>query len=84
MEKIPILIVAVFKSAVTIFGQVDVMVNNAGIAHEKNWDKMIATNFVGFLWISFHTTRCRSYADMANNGSGRLTEDNFITSQEKN
>ncbi|XP_041349277.1 15-hydroxyprostaglandin dehydrogenase [NAD(+)]-like [Gigantopelta aegis] len=38
---------AVFKSAVTIFGQIDVMVNNAGIAHERHWEKTIAINFNG-------------------------------------
>nr|KAG5693340.1 hypothetical protein BaRGS_017633 [Batillaria attramentaria] len=36
-----------FEAAVSTFGAVDICVNNAGIANEGIWDKMIAINQVG-------------------------------------
>ncbi|XP_041348203.1 15-hydroxyprostaglandin dehydrogenase [NAD(+)]-like [Gigantopelta aegis] len=36
---------ATFQSAVNSFGQIDVMVNNAGIMNDKTWELQIAINF---------------------------------------
>ncbi|XP_035824263.1 15-hydroxyprostaglandin dehydrogenase [NAD(+)]-like [Aplysia californica] len=37
---------AAFKEAVSTFGRVDVMVNNAGILTEPEWEKTIQINFL--------------------------------------
>lgn len=41
---------AAFQGAVSGFGRVDVMVNNAGIMNEGVWEKMIQINYTALVW----------------------------------
>ncbi|XP_005097429.1 15-hydroxyprostaglandin dehydrogenase [NAD(+)] isoform X2 [Aplysia californica] len=41
---------AAFQEAVSAFGRVDVMVNNAGIMNEGVWQKMIQINYTALVW----------------------------------
>ena len=36
-----------FQTTIKVFGKVDILCNNAGVADEINWKKMIAVNMVG-------------------------------------
>ena len=38
-----------FEATRDEFGVIDIVCNNAGIADEKNWKKMIAVNMVGYV-----------------------------------
>ena len=40
------------------FGKVDIVCNNAGLADEQNWKKMIAVNMVGSCDVSIITEVC--------------------------
>ncbi|GBM74802.1 15-hydroxyprostaglandin dehydrogenase [NAD(+)] [Araneus ventricosus] len=36
-----------FERVISIFGGIDVVINNAGIVDEQNWERMIDVNFIG-------------------------------------
>lgn len=36
-----------FQRTVDMFGRLDIVINNAGINNEKNWEKTIEVNLVG-------------------------------------
>ncbi|KAB0796089.1 hypothetical protein PPYR_10150 [Photinus pyralis] len=38
-----------FKKTVDVFNQLDIVVNNAAVIDEKNWEKNIAINLIGFV-----------------------------------
>lgn len=37
-----------FQRTVDMFGRLDIVINNAGINNEKNWEKTIEVNLVGY------------------------------------
>lgn len=71
----PVQITAMVEQAVSAFGRVDVLVNNAGIQHvqpveefpAEKWDAIIAIN----LSSAFHTIK-QTLAGMKDNGWGRI------------
>lgn len=36
-----------FQRTVDMFGRLDIVINNAGINNEKNWEKTVGVNLVG-------------------------------------
>lgn len=50
----PFLLIAVvfgadaFQRTVDMFGHLNIVINNAGINNEKNWEKTIEVNLVGY------------------------------------
>lgn len=46
------LTIGAFKKVIEHFGRLDVVVNNAGVNNEKDWESTIQTNLVRI--ISFH------------------------------
>lgn len=42
------LILALFKTATSMFGTIDIVINNAGIFKESNWCRMIDINLVKY------------------------------------
>lgn len=41
-----IIILEAFRAAIETFKQIDIVINNAGVATEDNYENMIAVNFV--------------------------------------
>ena len=41
-----------FQTTIKEFGKVSIVCNNAGVADEQNWKKMIAVNMVGWCGLS--------------------------------
>lgn len=46
------LAIGAFKRVIEHFGRLDIVVNNAGVNNEKDWESTIQTNLVSI--ISFH------------------------------
>lgn len=42
-----------FQTTVDQFGQLDIVVNNAGINNEKDWEKTIQVNLVNNMFVVF-------------------------------
>lgn len=45
------LILEAFQNTVERFGRLDIVINNAGINNEKNWEKTIEVNLVSFIYL---------------------------------
>ncbi|XP_076303958.1 15-hydroxyprostaglandin dehydrogenase [NAD(+)]-like [Tachypleus tridentatus] len=40
----------VFQQTLAAYGQVDILINNAGIAGENNWKNLVRVNLMGVIW----------------------------------